>query len=322
MAAKYTGYYNDAYCNQYDDHNAETREQFDNLFQCYNETFVDDESYRSFSAPYTADGVYVCESAVAAPIHLRGNVQEAKTYSRESTPNTTPKKPSCRRERSHSAPGRRSTTAIYDPSTVQRRQDAAPALRRSRSTVFHRPGEETVQRRNDMESQFTMKPATLNQSSYEFYPAQRTRYVRRSDSERRLLPVTPHTYVDVNSNRSGPRYCDISETSLVSRRPTTSNKKSATNLAVIPPNHRTSNQSEAPLLAKSPDKFEAAQRHSPAKASWVHLPTQPVATESLWLSGVVLLVTGIASCVLCFYILSKVSVNFLFIQNESACAPH
>lgn len=331
--ARSTGYCNGAYSNQYDDQNAETRKEFGSLFQCYNETFVDDESYRSFSTTYL-DDVDVRESPLGGSTSSRGNirnVQETKVVSRENIPNATLRKPVYRRERSHSAPGRRSTTAVYAPiSSIQTRQDTAPALRRSRSTVFYKPSDEFTTKRNDIESQFTVKHASTSPSKYACIPMQSIgRNVRQNDSQRRLLqakntilvtPAAVNTYVDVNSNRSCPRYCDISETSLVSlptnHRSTTTNR-SATNLAIIPPNHRGNIQSEVPLLAKSPDKFQATKRYSPSTASWVHLPTQPVATESLWLSGVVLLVTGFANCVLCFYIFSKVNINF--VTSTSMC---
>lgn len=66
-----------------------------------------------------------------------------------------------------------------------------------------------------------------------------------------------------------------------------------------------------PEVLLLPNNLQATQQRSKATSFRVHLPDEPVTKELLWLSGVMLLVTGLACCVLCFCIFSKVSNKYV-----------
>lgn len=218
---------------------------------------------------------------------------------------------SSRRERSSSAPGRRNTTEVLAPIIAQC-QDF-PTIRRSRSTI-RLPRDSnvlspTLQRRHS-KSNSTKTISAYPQNSRNVY----SEIASYPIPQRSMVP----NIVAIKSERlhSFENYYDqeVGETSLLStdlKRRVTPNRKPSSNLAVIPPNCRNVNNSAVPLLTHSPAKFQTrdsdfSDRSSPTKGSWLHLPSQHGGTESLWFAGMILLLTGFAICVLCFFLLSKV----------------
>lgn len=133
MSSRSSGYSNGAYCNMYDN-DADEQDSFF-LYQCNNETFVDDMS------------VYECGGGGREqPLGASGSLRTAE--SRTSTPNSTPRKsqPS-RRQRSFSAPRNvpiSTTMSVLAPMVAQAR---CPTIRRSRSAVF---AKETEDRRTSL----------------------------------------------------------------------------------------------------------------------------------------------------------------------------
>lgn len=133
MSSRSFGYSNAAYCNMYDNEMDDQDNFF--LYQCNNETFVDD------MCGYECGG-----GGREQPLGASGSFRLAE--SRTSTPNSTPRKSQHnRRQRSFSAPRNvpaSTTMSVLAPMVAQAR---CPTIRRSRSAVF---AKETEDRRTSL----------------------------------------------------------------------------------------------------------------------------------------------------------------------------
>ena len=141
MAYGYRSYNNGAYCDHEmsEDTDDTTTPDISSLFQCPNETVIDEDLYRKFSALYTPIDVRSHDPPVGGSVRLSRNKAQdvTATASRRNTPtpNTTPTKTGPKKERSGSVTSRKgSTTTIYEQfGAVQKKKDT---LSRSRSTVY------------------------------------------------------------------------------------------------------------------------------------------------------------------------------------------
>lgn len=104
--------------------------------------------------------------------------------------------------------------------------------------------------------------------------------------------------------KSYSHYISPAETSLLQNGSLNTSHRTT---AIISPNYRQEHQSAMPLLANSPTKLQIMS-NSPDKPdnSWMNISNQRLPTEPLWFAGLLLLLTGGGTCLLCLYILSKV----------------
>lgn len=127
MSSRSSGYSNAAYCNMYDN-DADEHDSFF-LYQCNNETFVDDIS------------VYESGGGREQPLGASGTLRLPE--SRTSTPNSTPRKSQQhRRQRSFSAPRNASASTTMNVLAPMVAQARCPTIRRSRSAVFSKDAED------------------------------------------------------------------------------------------------------------------------------------------------------------------------------------
>lgn len=294
MSSKSFGYSNAAYCNMYD--NDDDQDDY-SLYQSHNETFVDEF--------YDQDLDLESEQrSREPPLGASGSLRFAESSS--STPNSTPRKqhPHRRRQRSFSAPRHQNTATVnvLAPMIAQARshQEHAtqahtqqPSIRRSRSAVFYKDAEDRRVYQDTRE--FTGQRG---------HPSRKTISVAHGQGHR-VTPARVHCEPFPRAQDTSLPYYD---TSLQTRQCLipASARKSAANLAIIPPNTR-------PLLPPSPRSLNTD--FSPKKASWATLPlTRTSSNNTLRLSGLFLLFTGTVNCLLCFYLLAKVLL-IMFLVN-------
>lgn len=285
MSSKSFGYSNAAYCNMYD--NDDDQDNF-SLYHSHNETFVD-EFYDQEPDLETE------QRGREPPLGASGSLRFVESSS--STPNSTPRKqqPHRRRQRSFSAPRHQNTPTvnILAPMIAQARshqehaaQTPQPSIRRSRSAVFFK---DTDERR-------------VYQDTREFagqrgHPSRKTISVAHHGQGHRVTPARVHCEPIPRAQDTASSYYDTSQQPRQCLIPASA-RKSAANLAIIPPNTR-------PLLPPSPHSLNSD--FSPKKASWATLPVSRASSNNtLRLSGLFLLFTGTVNCLLCFYLLAKV----------------
>ncbi|XP_046683262.1 uncharacterized protein LOC124369337 isoform X2 [Homalodisca vitripennis] len=270
MSSRSSGYSNAAYCTMYDNDDQESC----SMYQCDNETFVDDVFYD-----------HEPERSREPPLGASGSFRFVE--SRSSTPSSTPRKQQQRRrQRSFSAPRNQNTMSVLAPMIAQARcNQQTPGIRRSRSAVFCKESED---RRTSLGDASDARDLSTQRG----HPTRRTISVGQQQGYR-VSPARPYceprprdtslSVYDLRSINSSfcqkPRQCLIAE------------RKSSANLAIIPPNTR-------PLLSPSP--LESPTK----KGSWAALPSRPT-NNTLWLSGLFLLFTSTVNCLLCFYLLAK-----------------